>query len=196
MTTLNIILDSTIVLKYSVATPGLLDAQYKHSLIQTETSALTKLTHNKKSQLFLGLCSLIISVLKLPSLFRSVPFRSVPSGCTLCVGSLFIHWLSLCSVQVLVCSISGSLGDIPRYPRYRYPTCCSRYYILLSFLIIYQPIDCLSLITLHIILDTTIVLQCSVVTPGLFDAKYNRSLIPTETSDPTKLTHNKNRSCS
>ena len=27
--------------------------------------------------------------------------RSVPCGCTLSVGSLFIHWLSLCSVSGL-----------------------------------------------------------------------------------------------
>jgi hypothetical protein len=43
------------------------------------------------------------------------------------------------------------------------------------------------MITLCKILDTTIVLQYPVATPGLLDAKYNRFLIPTDTSDPTKF---------
>ena len=57
----------------------------------------------------------------------------------------------------------------------------------MSFLIIYQPIADLSMIMPSIILDTTKVLQYPVATPGLLDAKYNRFLIPTDTSAPTKF---------
>ena len=57
------------------------------------------------------------------------------------------------------------------------------------FLIIYQPIDDLSMITHSVILDTTNVLLYPVATPGLLDAKYNRFLIPTESSAVTNCTH-------
>jgi hypothetical protein len=57
----------------------------------------------------------------------------------------------------------------------------------MSFLIIYQPIVSLSMITHSIIPDTTTVLLYPVDTPGLLDVKYNRFLIPTDTSGPTKL---------
>ncbi len=55
------------------------------------------------------------------------------------------------------------------------------------FLIIYQPITGLSMITHNIIPDTTKVLLYPVVTTGLLDDEYNRFLIPTDTSAPTKL---------
>ncbi len=57
----------------------------------------------------------------------------------------------------------------------------------MSFLIIYQPIAGLSMITYSVILDSTNVLLYPVATPGLLDAKYNRFLIPTDASAPTKL---------
>ncbi len=57
----------------------------------------------------------------------------------------------------------------------------------MSFLIIYQPIAVLSMITYSIIPDTTKVLLYPVDTPGLLDDKYNRFLIPTDTSTPTRL---------
>ena len=57
----------------------------------------------------------------------------------------------------------------------------------MSFLIIYQPIAGLSMIAHSIISDTTKVLLYPVATPGLLEAKYNRFLIPTDTSAPTKL---------
>ena len=57
----------------------------------------------------------------------------------------------------------------------------------MSFLIIYQPIAVLSMITYSISPDTTKVLLYPVATPGLLDDKYNRFLIPTDTSTPTKL---------
>ena len=57
----------------------------------------------------------------------------------------------------------------------------------MSFLIIYQPIAGLSMITYSVILDSTNVLLYPVATPGLLDAKYNRFLIPTDVSAPTKL---------
>ena len=68
MITLNIILDTTIVLQYPVAAPGLLDAKYNQFLIPTDTSAPTKFAYAINSQLFLGLFFLITSFLKLPSL--------------------------------------------------------------------------------------------------------------------------------
>jgi hypothetical protein len=55
------------------------------------------------------------------------------------------------------------------------------------FLMIYQEITGLSMITHSIILDTTKVLLYPVATPGLLDAEYNRILIPTDTSSTTKL---------
>ncbi len=55
------------------------------------------------------------------------------------------------------------------------------------FLMIYQEITGLSMITHSIILDTTKVLLYPVATPGLLDAKYNRFLIPTDTLSTTKL---------
>ena len=58
----------------------------------------------------------------------------------------------------------------------------------IELLIIYQPIAYPSMTALSAhVLDTTIVLQYSVVAPGLLDAKYNRFLIPTDTSAPTNL---------
>jgi hypothetical protein len=44
-----LVLDTTIVLKYSAATPGLLDAKYKQSSIPTESSAVTNCTHSQTS---------------------------------------------------------------------------------------------------------------------------------------------------
>ena len=43
------------------------------------------------------------------------------------------------------------------------------------------------MVTHSVILDTTNVLLYPVATPGLLDAKYNRFLIPTDTSAPTKI---------
>jgi hypothetical protein len=55
----------------------------------------------------------------------------------------------------------------------------------MSFLIIYQPIAGLSMITLNIIPDTTKVLLYPVATLGLLEAKYNRFLIPKPRSTKT-----------
>ena len=41
------VLDTTIVLKYSVAAPGLLDAKYNQSSIPTESSAVTNCTYSQ-----------------------------------------------------------------------------------------------------------------------------------------------------
>ena len=48
MITHSIILDTTKVLQYPVATPGLLDAKYKRFLIPTDTSTPTKIFPNNK----------------------------------------------------------------------------------------------------------------------------------------------------
>ena len=41
------VLDTTIVLKYSVAAPGLLDVQYNQSSIPTESSTVTNCTYSQ-----------------------------------------------------------------------------------------------------------------------------------------------------
>ena len=87
----------------------------------------------------------------------------------------------------VMCQVGGN-ESLETYVHDTLPRTMSPWHVPLSRgLIIYQPITGLSTITHIIILDTTKVLQYPVATPCLFDSKYNRFLIPTDTSAPTKF---------
>ncbi len=78
----------------------------------------------------------------------------------------------------VMCQVGGN-ESLETYVHDTLPRTMSPWHVPLSRgLIIYQPITGLSTITHIIILDTTKVLQYPVATPGLFDSKYNRFLIP------------------